>query len=196
MKQTTLSIALKATLLGASIALAPTAFAADKELLDILKANGAITEDQYTELSMSNMMNKQSKPSDEMLKKMAWAGKIKIKGDLRVRQEYQTEDTGTGSGYGEDRQRYRARVGIYADVTNNVKAGVRLVSAGGATSTNETLGDGFSNDSVFFDLAYINWSPLKGLEVIGGKFKNPWQSIGAAIFWDGNVNTEGGTLRT
>ena len=195
MKQTTLSIALKATLLGASIALAPTAFAADKELLDILKANGAITEDQYTELSMSNMMNKQSKPSDEMLKKMAWAGKIKIKGDLRVRQEYQTEDTVTGSGDGEDRQRYRARVGIYADVTNNVKAGVRLVSAGGATSTNETLGDGFSNDSVFFDLAYINWSPLKGLEVIGGKFKKPWQSIGAGLIWDGDVNPEGGTLR-
>ena len=59
MKQTKLSVAIKATLLGASIAFAPAALSADKELLDILKANGAITEDQYLELSMANMMEKQ-----------------------------------------------------------------------------------------------------------------------------------------
>ena len=39
MKQTKLSVAIKATLLGASIVLAPASFAVDKELLDILKAN-------------------------------------------------------------------------------------------------------------------------------------------------------------
>ncbi|HAI96160.1 MAG: hypothetical protein CL866_06760 [Cycloclasticus sp.] len=195
MKQTKLSVAIKATLLGASIAFAPAALSADKELLDILKANGAITEDQYLELSMANMMEKQKKPSDEMLKKMAWAGKIKIKGDLRVRQEYQTEDTGVGSGDGEDRQRYRARIGVYADVTDNVKAGVRLASAGGATSTNETLGDNFSNDPVYFDLAYINWAPVEGLELMGGKFKKPWQEVSGGLVWDGDVNPEGVALR-
>lgn len=195
MKQTKLSVAIKATLLGASIAFAPAALSADKELLDILKANGAITEDQYLELSMANMMEKQKKPSDEMLKKMAWAGKIKIKGDLRVRQEYQTEDTGVGSGDGEDRQRYRARIGVYADVTDNVKAGVRLASAGGATSTNETLGDNFSNDPVYFDLAYINWTPVEGLELMGGKFKKPWQEVSGGLVWDGDVNPEGVALR-
>ncbi len=130
-----------------------------------------------------------------MLKKMAWAGKIKIKGDLRVRQEYQTEDTGVGSGDGEDRQRYRARIGVYADVTDNVKAGVRLASAGGATSTNETLGDNFSNDPVYFDLAYINWTPVEGLELMGGKFKKPWQDVSGGLVWDGDVNPEGVALR-
>jgi len=192
MKQTKLAVALKATLLGVSLVLAPSAFAADKELLDILKVNGSISQAQYDQL-----IKKADQPSEssELLKKMAWAGKIKVSGDLRVRQEYQTEDTGTGSGDGEDRQRYRARVGVYADVTDNVQAGVRLVSNGGATSTNETLGDGFANDTVYFDLAYINWQPLDGLEVIGGKMAQPWQKNKTGLVWDGDVNPEGGALR-
>lgn len=192
MKQTKLSVAIKATLLGASIALAPAAFAADKELLDILRANGSISQTQYDELLAKSSP---TSDSDALLKKMAWAGKINVKGDLRLRQEYQTEDTGTGSGDGEDRQRYRARIGVYADVTNNVQAGVRLVANDDATSTNETLGDGFSNDAVYFDLAYINWQPLDGLEVIGGKMEQPWQKNKAGLVWDGDVNPEGGALR-
>jgi len=193
MKQSKLSVAIKATLLGASIALAPAAFAVDKELLDILKANGAISADQYTELSMSNMMNKDKKPSDEMLKKMAWAGKLKVKGDLRLRQEFRNDSN--GSSKREDRQRYRARIAIEGQISDAVKAGVRMASNGGATSTNETLGDGFANDTVYFDRAYINWSPLAGLDLMGGKIKQPWEQVSGGLVWDGDVNPEGAALR-
>ena len=193
MKQTKLSVAIKATLLGASIVLAPASFAVDKELLDILKANGAITEDQYTELTMSNMMNKQNKPSDEMLKKMAWAGKLKVKGDLRLRQEFRND--ANGSSKREDRQRYRARIAVEGQVTDTVTAGVRMASNGGATSTNETLGDGFENDTVYFDRAYINWTPLSGLDLMGGKIKQPWEQVSGGLVWDGDVNPEGGAAR-
>jgi len=193
MKQSKLSVAIKATLLGASIALAPAAFAVDKELLDILKANGAISADQYTELSMSNMMNKGNKPSDELLKKMAWAGKIKIKGDLRLRQE-NNKGTSTKDG-NKDRQRIRARIGVYADVADNVQVGVRLATGGSTTSANSTLEDDFDMKSIYLDLAYINWQPLNGLEVIGGKFKQPWEKVTGAMVWDGDVNPEGLALR-
>jgi len=194
MKQTKLSVAIKATLLGASIALAPAAFAVDKELLDILKANGAITEDQYIELSMSNMMDKQSKPSDAMLKKMAWAGKIKVKGDLRVRNENRSSSNGVST---KGRQRYRARIGVYADVTDNVKAGIRISSGKNdtATSTNETIDDNFDKDDVGIDLAYINWTALNGLELIGGKFKQPWEQVSGGMVWDGDLNPEGVAAR-
>ena len=186
---------LKATLLGAALAMAPAAFSADKELLDILKANGSITQSQY-----ETLLKKADKSSDELLKKMAWAGKIKIKikvkGDLHLRQEFVNAQGGTSNlDSDEDRQRYRARIGIYADVADNVEVGVRLASAGGATSTNETLGDGFANDAVYFDLAYINWQPLEGLEVIGGKFKKPWQEVSGGLVWDSDVNPEGLSLR-
>ena len=194
MKQTKLSVAIKATLLGASIAFAPAALSADKELLDILKANGAITEDQYLELSMANMMEKQKKPSDEMLKKMAWAGKIKIKGDLRVRNENRSSTNGVST---KGRQRYRARIGVYADVTDNVKAGIRLSSGKNdtATSTNETIDDNFDKDDTGIDLAYINWEALDGLELIGGKFKQPWEQVSGGMVWDGDLNPEGVAAR-
>jgi len=194
MKQSKLSVAIKATLLGASIALAPAAFAVDKELLDILKANGAISADQYTELSMSNMMNKDKKPSDEMLKKMAWAGKLKIKGDLRIRNENRSTSNGVSS---KGRQRYRARIGVYADVTDNVKAGIRISSGENdtATSTNETADDYFDKDAAGIDLAYINWTAYEGLELIGGKFKQPWQQVSGGMVWDGDLNPEGVAAR-
>ncbi|PCH84851.1 MAG: hypothetical protein COB89_03960 [Piscirickettsiaceae bacterium] len=194
MKHTKISIAIKATLLGASVALAPGAFAADKELLDILKANGSITAEQYTELTMSNMMNKDNKPSDAMLKKMAWAGKIKIKGDLRIRNENRSTTNGVSS---KGRQRYRARIGVYADVTDNVKAGIRLSSGKNdtATSTNETIDDNFHKDDTGIDLAYINWTVLDGLELMGGKFKQPWQQVSGGMVWDGDLNPEGVAAR-
>lgn len=184
-----LKSAIKIALLGGAVLMATTATAYDKELLDILLGNGSINQAQYDGLAGK------AEKKGEIIKKMAWAGKIKIKGDVRVRQEFQTEDSGIGSGDGEDRQRYRARIGIYADVAESVKVGIRLVSAGGATSTNETLGDGFKNDAVYFDLAYINWQPLEGLEVIAGKFKQPWEQVSGGLVWDSDVNPEGVTLR-
>lgn len=192
MKQVKILTAIKATLLGASIAVSAGAFAADKELLDILKANGSITEDQYTQLTMSNMMNKDNKPSDAMFKKMAWAGKLKIKGDLRLRQEFRNDDRASKR---EDRQRYRARIAVEGQVTDTVTAGVRFASNGGATSTNETLGDGFENDTAYFDRAYINWTPTTGLDLMGGKIKQPWEQVSGALVWDSDINPEGVAAR-
>jgi len=190
MKKTKLSVAIKATILGASLLAAPVAFAADKELLDILKANGSISISQYDEL-----LAKADKPSESsaLLKKMAWAGKIKIKGDLRLRQEF-NKGSSVKDG-NKDRQRIRARIGIYADVADNVQAGVRLATGGSTTSANSTLEDDFDMKSIYLDLAYINWQPVNGLEVIGGKFKQPWEKVSGALVWDGDLNPEGMTLR-
>jgi len=190
MKQNKLSLAVKATLVGAALGLSSSAFAADKELLDILKANGSISTSQYDEL-----LAKADKPSESsaLLKKMAWAGKIKIKGDLRLRQEF---NKGTSAKDGnKDRQRVRARIGMYADVAENVQAGVRLATGGSTTSANSTLEDDFDMKSIYLDLAYINWQPVKGLEVIGGKFKQPWEKVTGALVWDGDLNPEGLALR-
>jgi len=164
------------------------ASAADKELLDILKSNGSITSVQYEALL------KKSEKSDEMLKNIAWAERIKIKGDLRVRQEF--VDIDAKGQPGKDRQRYRARIGIEAKVTKNVNANVRLASGSsdGATSTNESMGDSFKKDSVWIDLAYLDWRPLAGLNIFAGKMKQPWEKVGD-IVWDGDVNPEGAAVK-
>jgi len=176
MKQNKLSLAVKATLMGVALSMPSAALAADKELLDILKANGSISISQYDQLLKKSSSQEES---NELLKKMAWAGKIKVKGDLRLRQEFRNDSN--GSSKREDRQRYRARIAIAGDVAENVQAGVRLVSGSSATSTNETLGDGFSNDTVYFDRAYINWQQLQGLELMGGKIAQPWKQVSGAL---------------
>ncbi|MFT6624327.1 MAG: hypothetical protein ACJAZI_000388 [Cycloclasticus sp.] len=196
MKQTKLSVAVKATLLTASLAMAPVAFSADKELLDILKANGSISQVQYDQL-----IQKADQPSEssELLKKMAWAGKIQVKGDMRARHETRTSEGFSNA----DRDRIRARIGVYADVADNVQAGVRLVTGGDNTSTNQTLGGSkddastadFKPKDIFLDLAYINWQPLSGLEVIAGKFKQPWEQVDGGLVWDGDLNPEGVAFR-
>ena len=187
MKKTILPMAVKATILGASLVAAPAAFAADKELLDILKANGSISISQYDAL-----LAKADKPSNELLKKMAWAGKVKIKGDLRLRNENRSTSNAVST---KGRQRYRARIGINADINEDVKVGFRLVTGGGSTSTNETIDDSFAGDETYFDLAYINWQAAEGLDLIGGKFKKPWETVSGALVWDGDLNPEGAALR-
>ena len=66
---------------------------------------------------------------------------------MRFRHETENVDLGTpGSSKtnDEDRLRIRARVGVYAQVNDNVKAGIRLVTASGsATSTNLSLENDF-----------------------------------------------------
>jgi len=171
-------------LAGATAFAANNVVAADKDLLDMLKSNGAITEAQYNELI------KKGEKSTNMLKNMAWAERITIKGDLRVRQEFINIDANGQPG--KDRQRYRARIGIEAKVAKNVDASVRLASGSsdGATSTNQNMGDTFNKDQVWIDLAYLDWHPLAGLNIFAGKMRQPWEKVGDVI-WDNDVNPEG-----
>ncbi|RLA20994.1 MAG: hypothetical protein DRQ61_07055 [Gammaproteobacteria bacterium] len=202
MMKSNLKTAIKIALLSGAAMMATNATAYDKELLDILLSNGSINQVQY-----DGLIGKVEK-EDEVMKKMAWAGKIKIKGDLRLRHETRSDSgaiLGSAAGplegemktFDKDRERYRMRLGIYADVTENVQAGIRFASGDKftPTSTNETLRDHFAQDDLWIDLAYINWQPLEGLELIGGKVKQPWEKISGGLVWDGDVNPEGAVLR-
>ncbi len=119
-----------------------------------------------------------------------WPDKIKLKGDVRYRHEYIDDDS---KDVDRHRQRIRARIGAYADVNNEVKAGIRLTSGGvDPVSGNQTLDDAFSSKGIQLDLAYFNWEPeaLGGIELTGGKMKKPWITMHELI-WDGDLNPEG-----
>ena len=62
-----------------------------------------------------------------------------------------------------------------------MKAGVRLASSVGATSTNETMDDDFESDIVCFDRAYINWQPLESVELMGSKIAQPWEQVSSGL---------------
>lgn len=120
----------------------------------------------------------------------SWTDDIKLKGDFRYRHEaFDVDDRRD-----RHRQRVRARVGLTGKVAENVSAGFGLATGSSdPISTNQTLGDGSSSKGVVIDLAYVNWqTPLEGMAVRAGKFKNPLHRAGGnGLIWDGDLNPEG-----
>jgi len=122
-------------------------------------------------------------------KDASWAGKIKFKGDLRYRYENINDDDGS---IDENRQRIRVRLGAYADVNDFTTAGIRIRTGGGANSGNQTIGQGWDNKNVYFDLAYMTIA-FNGGECGAatlGKMIYPWKTA-TDLIWDSDVNPEG-----
>ena len=156
-----------------------------------------------------------------------WVRRIKWEGDIRLRYENDRFDPGNASGVGSgffdfnsinsgnpldlalpqrpfidttaDRQRMlvRARLGLQANIADDVTAGVRVATGNSATpvSTNQTLGSDFSKYSVFFDRAYLQYQPDPSLTLWGGRMPNPWLST--SLVWSSELNFDGiaGTYR-
>lgn len=122
-----------------------------------------------------------------------WTDRINFKGDVRLRYEAIDED-------GEEdrkRMRFRTRFGLGATVTDDVKFVFQLASGGdNPVSTNQTLDDGFSTKDIGIDLAYVDWKIRDGLNIYGGKMKNPlYRAGGVPLIWDGDLNPEGFALK-
>lgn len=121
--------------------------------------------------------------------KSSWADKIKLSGDVRLREEY-IDKEGDPS---RNRLRLRARIKAEADVVAGVKAAVGLRTGGDdPVSGNQTLGDSFNTKSIGLELASLKWKP-EALEIVtfeGGKMYKPWLAVGDLV-WDGDLNPEG-----
>lgn len=121
----------------------------------------------------------------------SWTDTIKIKGDVRFRHEYIDDDAKDDT---RTRQRVRARVGVYADVNEQVKAGIAAASGGDdPVSSNQSFDDAFTSKGLQLDKAYIDWSPVKGLDLIGGKMSKPFICV-SDLVWDGDLNPEGAAV--
>ncbi|MCD6249220.1 MAG: putative porin [candidate division Zixibacteria bacterium] len=121
-----------------------------------------------------------------------WWETIKIKGDFRYRHEMIDKE-------GKDvrhRQRIRARLGVFGEVSEYTKVGIRLASGSDdPVSTNQTLDGAFSTKNIGIDLAYFatGFKGVEGLTIVGGKMKNPFFRPGKSeLIWDGDLNPEGG----
>jgi hypothetical protein len=122
--------------------------------------------------------------------KPSWADSLKLKGDLRYRYEYEDQEGSKNK----DRHRIRARLGAYADVNDEVKAGIQLAtgSSDGATSTNDDLAGYADQKDLWVDLAYIHYAPaqIEGLSATFGKMKKSWEEV-SDLMMDSDVNPEG-----
>jgi hypothetical protein len=126
-----------------------------------------------------------------------WVNSIKFFGDLRYRHEQINDDAASEQ---RDRNRIRARIGLKAKINDEIDAIFRVASGSSdtPTSTNQSLGDegrdSFSSKDIWLDWAYFDWHPdfTPGLNVYGGKMKQPFYSVGKnELMWDGDLSPEG-----
>jgi len=119
----------------------------------------------------------------------SWADRISFKGDTRLRYESIDEEGDSGR----ERGRFRTRLGVTGTVNSDVKVVLQLATGSeNPVSTNQSFDDGFSRKDIGVDLAYFDWAAADGLNVFGGKMKNPLYRAGSVpLIYDGDLNPEG-----
>jgi len=122
-----------------------------------------------------------------------WVRNLKVSGDLRYRHEHKDDESASSE---RERHRIRARLNVTGKVNEEIKATFGLATGAneGATSTNQDLDGAFSEKEIWLDLAYFDYAPgqIEGLNVFGGKFKNPFAKVGNSdLLFDGDVRPEG-----
>ena len=137
-----------------------------------------------------------------------WLDRLKWEGDFRLRYQgdmfadsnapepfFQVIGQNIGNTL-EDRQRerIRLRLGLNANITSKVDAGIRI-STGNTTdpvSTNQTLGNYNNKYSLVLDRAFLKVQPVESLALWGGRIPNPFFSTD--LVWDEDVNFEGAAV--
>jgi Putative porin len=121
-----------------------------------------------------------------------WAERVEFSGDFRLRYEAIDAD-----GLDEQsRGRYRLRLNAGIDLYDDLRFVMALATAAdNPVSRNVTFGNPTS-DSFGVDLAYIEWQPRPGLEVLAGKMKNPMYLPGRdQLIFDNDLNPSGVAVR-
>jgi len=124
-----------------------------------------------------------------------WHEKLKLKGDIRFRNELiQQQDKKDNF-----RWRMRARIAAEAEINETWSATIGLASGSDdPVSTNQTLSSGFSRKTIMLDLAYVDFHPKQapGLNMIAGKMKLPFETADKTqLVWDNDLTPEGIALK-
>ncbi len=87
--------------------------------------------------------------------------------------------------------RARARLGVYADLSERTQVGVRIATGNddSPVSTTTTLGGGLSKKNLWLDQAYLSHKPVDWLTLTGGRFANPFYSTD--LLFSSDLNFDG-----
>lgn len=149
-----------------------------------------------------------------------WARRIKISGDVRFRSQsdlYARSNDNTildiarlGAGSAPinvtdvqnlpflnttqdrlNRLRIRARLGITAEISPAVTAGIRIATGddNSPISTNQNLAGGFAKRDLWLDKAYLELRPKEWIKADFGRFANPFRST--ELLFDDDLNFDG-----
>jgi len=173
-----------------------------KDLGEILVEKGIISREELDEARAEEKRQKdaadEAKRAAEAAAKLPkWVGVFVPFGDIRLRHEgfYQDERSAR------NRFRFRARLGLTANVSEEISATVRLATGelNDPLSTNQSAQNTFSRKAINLDWAYLTLKPGKTLHLSPG-----WITITAGKFglnsyrvsevvWDDDLAPEGAT---
>ena len=135
----------------------------------------------------------QSIAKQEFLTLPSWVQKLKLKGDLRLRYQYERRAKEIQS---RSRGRVRYRLSLGAQINERLKVAAGLASGGDdGRSTNQSFEDAFDTPDIRLDFAYVEWKPDTWISLVGGKFgRKAYLWNPTDVFWDGDINPEGGSI--
>lgn len=118
-----------------------------------------------------------------------WTDRFTLSGDLRLRWEG-IQQTGKEDN---KRGRYRGRLGVSADVSEDLKMVFGLATGSdNPASRNKDFGEAFTWDDVGVDLLYADWTATDEVVVLTGKMAKPWfRAGGSSLIWDSDYNPTG-----
>ncbi len=95
----------------------------------------------------------------------------------------------TGNRY--NRLRMRARLGVTANISPNVKVGIQIATGddNSPISTNQKLAGGFTKRDIWLDKAYIELKPKDWIKTTIGRFDNPFTST--ELMFDEDLRFDG-----
>ena len=133
-----------------------------------------------------------------------WVRKIRWSGDMRLR--YEGDFFGKNNAIllnpanpaqilnttvEQDRALIRARLEANAKVNDQVEADIRISTGNDKkpVTTNATLGNYFNKADVVFDRAFLSYTPIKEVSVLGGIMGNPF--FHTDMLWDVDLSFDG-----
>jgi len=121
-----------------------------------------------------------------------WTEKIKLNGDFRYRHEIIDQEDKDKIRH---RHRIRARLNVSGQVSDEASVNIGISSGSDdPVSNNQTLSGSFTTKEFLVDIAYFSIKPnaVKGLNILGGKMKNPFYKPGSSeLIWDSDIRQEG-----
>jgi len=192
-----------AVLLVMLLGTANVSFAASTQvdaLIEKLTDKGILTKKEAREMKMEIAEDAKALQEDGLKSQLpTWVQNTKLKGDVRVRYQYERRVNDTES---RTRGRVRFRLGLENKINDqwNIGAGLASSESGSsgtddARSTNMTFNDSFRRGDIRLDYAYAEYQPAPWAKIIGGKFvKTNYLWAPTDMLWDTDINPAGGSI--
>lgn len=178
--------------LGAAIAAGAASFAQAQDsgpLIDALIRKGVLTDQEGEELR-AELLRDFGTTSAGKLEVSSPVTRFKISGDMRLREQIESQTPTSNTAVSNERNRFRFRFRLNGDVTlqKGWTAGFAFETAQSGDSGNQTFENGGDDYALFLARAYIGYE-WNDFTFVGGKQKNIFYTTD--LIWDSDINPQG-----